>query len=406
MLPSYLLLDLETTGGNPATDRIIEIAAVRVEQGREVARWSTLVNPGRWVSPLITDLTGIDNAMVAEAPAFESVASRLLELLDGAVLVAHNARFDHGFLKNAFERMRIDLRVPSLCTVRLSRSLYPQHKGHGLDAIMRRHGLHSSQRHRAMGDVDLVQQWLALACRELGTESVARAAQALIGGAARVPPHLETVLQDIPQAPGVYLMYGASRQPLFIGKGVQLRSLVQSHFQHDRGKGRDLRLAQETQWVDYRRTAGELGALLLAHTLVDQLQPAYNRRPGRKMPARGREPAAGASLPRVRPLEPSELPGWPFPGCIGVRENDPHSGRSDIHVFDRWCHLGTVHDESELQHALDATDPLRFDLDIYRLLHRRLHAATQSAGKGLIRLDRRASPARPQRVVTFQALEV
>ena len=149
MLSSYLMLDLETTGGNPVSDRIIEIALVRVEDGREVVRWSSLVNPGRWVSPFITNLTGIDNAMVADAPSFEDVAARLLELLDGTVLVAHNARFDHGFLKNAFSRMQIDLRVRVLCTVRLSRKLYPQHKGHGLDAIMRRHGLHSDARRDA-----------------------------------------------------------------------------------------------------------------------------------------------------------------------------------------------------------------------------------------------------------------
>ena len=92
MLPSYLMLDLETTGGNPSLDRIIEIAAVRVEEGREVVRSSTLVNPGTRISPFITSLTGIDNAMVRDAPAFADVASRLLELLDDPVLVAHNVR--------------------------------------------------------------------------------------------------------------------------------------------------------------------------------------------------------------------------------------------------------------------------------------------------------------------------
>ena len=98
MLPCYVLLDLETTGGNAVRDRITEIAAVRVENGVEVARWSTLVNPGVPISGFIEQLTGISNQLVADAPGFDAVGHQLLSLLDGAVLVAHNVRFDHGFL--------------------------------------------------------------------------------------------------------------------------------------------------------------------------------------------------------------------------------------------------------------------------------------------------------------------
>ena len=100
MLPCYVLLDLETTGGNATVDRITEIAAVRVEDGIEVARWSTLVNPGVRIPPFIQSLTGISDAMVQTAPAFDEVARQLLDFLDGAVLVAHNVRFDHGFIVN------------------------------------------------------------------------------------------------------------------------------------------------------------------------------------------------------------------------------------------------------------------------------------------------------------------
>ncbi|MCK9216053.1 MAG: 3'-5' exonuclease, partial [Rhodoferax sp.] len=184
MLPCYVLLDLETTGGNPVHDRITEIAAVRVEQGVEVARWSSLVNPGVHVSSFIERLTGISNAMVAGAPRFAEVAPELLALLDGAVLVAHNVRFDHGFLLNELSRLDVALRVNTLCTVRLSRRLYPQFKGHGLDAIMQRHGLTSAARHRAMGDVEVMQSWLTLAQAELGADHVADHAQSLLQGSA------------------------------------------------------------------------------------------------------------------------------------------------------------------------------------------------------------------------------
>ncbi len=468
MLPSYLMLDLETTGGNPSMDRIIEVAAVRVEEGREVVRWSSLVNPGTRISPFITSLTGIDNNMVRDAPAFAEVAARLLELLDGTVLVAHNVRFDHGFLKNEYQRLEIDLRTRLLCTVRLSRKLYPQHKGHGLDAIMRRHGLHSDARHRAMGDVDAVLQWLDLARRELGDETLRHAARGLVAGAASLPPHLETAVQDIPDAAGVYLLYGESAQPLYVGKSIHLRARVVSHFQADHKSGRDMRLAQETRRVEFERTAGELGALLRESQLVKQLQPEYNRKL-RRSPALcvwqiavdadqrpqvrlietsalepdqlgqvygvfksakaareallvmvdahvlcarllgletgtgrcfgqqigrcagaccGQEPVAKHLL-RVRlALAAHKLQDWPFPGPVGLREHDLASGRTDIHVFDHWCHLATVQDEADLYEVLSSRQPMAFDVDTYGLLRKWL-AAGGKMSSGLIRFETR-----------------
>lgn len=141
MLPSYLLLDLETTGGDPVRDRITEIAAMRIDDGQVRASWHSLVRPGCPIPPLIQRLTGITDAMVASAPAFEDLLADLLPLLDGAVLVAHNVRFDHGFLKNALARAGVERRLRTLCTVRLSRRLEPQCRGHGLDALIRRHAL-------------------------------------------------------------------------------------------------------------------------------------------------------------------------------------------------------------------------------------------------------------------------
>lgn len=277
MLPSFLLLDLETTGGNPVQDRITEIAAVRIEEGREVARWSSLVNPGCRIPGFIQNLTGISNAMVAEAPAFSEVAGRLMELLDGAVLVAHNVRFDHGFLVQEYQRLGISLSNRTLCTVRLSRLLYPQHRSHGLDAIMQRHGLTTLERHRAMGDVDLVLAWLAQVRQEFGEDLLQQRAQQLLQGSAAIPPHLETDVARIPDTPGVYLFFGEGPIPLYVGKSVHLRSRVMSHFQAAAREAREMRMAQEIRRIEWRETAGELGALLLESRLVKQLQPLHNR---------------------------------------------------------------------------------------------------------------------------------
>jgi DNA polymerase-3 subunit epsilon len=277
MLGCYVLLDLETTGSTASRDFITEIAAVRVEQGQEVARCHTLVNPGVPIPPFIQRLTGISNAMVADAPPFSAVAPALHALLDGAVLVAHNVRFDHGFLLHAFEREGLLLKVKTLCTVRLSRSLYPQFKSHGLDALMQRHGLSTQARHRAMGDVVVLQQWLALVGAELGADALRQAAQHQLQGSAALPPHLETPLRDIPEGPGVYRMLGENALPLYIGKSNKLRSRVMAHFQAASREPREMRLAQEVRHLDCTATAGELGALLLEARLVKEQQPIHNR---------------------------------------------------------------------------------------------------------------------------------
>lgn len=469
MLPCYVLLDLETTGGSPVNDRITEIAAVRMEAGREVARWSTLVNPGCAVSPFIESLTGITTAMVASAPAFAEVAPQLMALLDDAVLVAHNVRFDHGFLLNEFARADMALRAKTLCTVRLSRALYPQHRSHGLDAIMQRHGLTTSSRHRAMGDVEVVSQWLQQAETELGAEHVAQQALALLQGSAALPPQLETHVGDIPETPGVYRFYGDGALPLYIGKSVKLRSRVMAHFQAATREAREMRISQEIRRIEWINTAGELGALLLEARLVKDQQPVYNRQLRRErtlcawrledqpkarplvklirgedlnprefdrlygvyrsknqalsslreladthglcLQALGLESGKGrcfaqqigrckgvccdqetpqAHWLRLKvALAQQQLRVWPHPGKIGLREYNMSTGRTDIHLFDQWCHLATVHDEGDLEDALTSSAPaLAFDLDTYRLLLKHL-SGPGKPGVELIRFPAR-----------------
>lgn len=452
MLASYVVLDLETTGGNAVHDRITEIAAVRIEAGKEVARWNTLVNPSVRIPPFIQSLTGITDAMVEDAPAFAEVATRLLSMLDGAVLVAHNVRFDHGFLLNELARLDIALKTKTLCTVRLSRRLYPQHKGHGLDAILQRHGLQTQARHRAMGDVDVVLAWLAVVGRELGIETVEREAAALLQGSASMPPNLETPVSDIPDTPGVYLFYGEGTLPLYIGKSVNLRTRVMSHFQSAAKVAREMRILQEIRRIEWRETAGELGALLLESRLVKELQPVYNRQLRRERQlltwklardpstrplvvltrmddvgqqdfpqlygtyrskrqavealqqlaqmhqlcprALGLESGKGACfahqigkckgvcagleaperhyLRTQMALAQHRLRAWPYAGPIGIREYHGQSARSEIHLFDQWCHLATANNDAELEDALDTRHLLAFDLDTYRLLGQRL----------------------------------
>src|SRR5512142_1570890 len=175
-LPAFAFVDLETTGTRAGADRITEIGIVRVESGGDgdprVTEWSSLVDPETPIPPAIQALTGITDAMVAAAPTFSRIAADVLEMLSGCVFVAHNARFDYGFLKHAFARVARTFSARVLCTVRLSRRLYPEADGHSLDALIARHGLTIANRHRALDDARALWSFLQCLYRDLEREHV------------------------------------------------------------------------------------------------------------------------------------------------------------------------------------------------------------------------------------------
>jgi DNA polymerase-3 subunit epsilon len=160
---SLVFIDLETTGAATTVDRITEIGLIEVENGEYVREWSTLVNPQMDIPPFIEALTGISNDMVAGAPPFADVAAELQARLGGKLLVAHNARFDYGFLRAEFGRLATEYASDLVCTVKLSRRLFPGHARHNLDSLMQRHDVICDARHRALGDArvlwDLISIW-------------------------------------------------------------------------------------------------------------------------------------------------------------------------------------------------------------------------------------------------------
>jgi DNA polymerase-3 subunit epsilon len=271
------IVDVETTGAHPAWDRVTEIAVVEVDQGDVVSEWSTLVNPGTTIPPAIQALTGITNEMVADAPAFEDLAPEIYERLEGRVFVAHNARFDYGFLRHEFERAGLRFHARTLCTVKLSRRLYPDYRRHGLDNLIERHGIRCHARHRALGDAQAVWEFLRIAENEQGPERVQEVARNLSKLPA-LPPQIERSAVDaIPEAPGVYLFYGEGDALLYVGKSVTMRTRVLQHFADDVNSPREQQIARALRRIEWQRTSGELGALLREARLVKTLHPAFNR---------------------------------------------------------------------------------------------------------------------------------
>ncbi len=273
-----VFLDLETTGATAHADRVTEIGLVSVDPGGGAAQeWSTLVNPGMRIPPAIEALTGISNAMVGAAPRFEDLAGELLDRLEGRLLVAHNAPFDYGFLRNEFERVGITFRSRVLCTVRLSRRLFPQERRHNLDSLIARHGIACAQRHRALADARVLHRFAECIRVSPGEAAVAAAVADLLRSP-NLPPGLDQAeLDRIPDAPGVYTFLGEGGTALYVGKSVHLRTRVLSHFTSGRRVAKDMRIAQEVRAVRWQETGGELGALLAEARLVKQLAPVHNR---------------------------------------------------------------------------------------------------------------------------------
>jgi DNA polymerase-3 subunit epsilon len=266
--------------------RIIDVAVIGAQGSSVDFEWQSLVNPGVHVPAGITALTGIDNEMLADAPPFEKVARELRERLDGRVFVAHNVRFDYGFIRREFALMGTNWRSPNLCTVRLSRALYPEMPRHNLDAVMERHGIHVEHRHRAMPDAQvLLAFWRKLRAAWAAPEL--QHALDLASLRATLPAALSPDLpDDLPEGPGVYRFFGRQEGGvgedgrdtlLYVGKANILRERVLDHFRGGASDAKSLRLAAQVQRVEWTETAGELGALLLEAREVRERQPVYNR---------------------------------------------------------------------------------------------------------------------------------
>jgi DNA polymerase-3 subunit epsilon len=277
--PRVCFVDVETTGSSPARERVTEIGVVSVEADGDdvrVSEWSSLVNPGVPIPGEIQWLTGITNEMVRAAPPFADIAPDLAARLHDAIFVAHNVRFDYGFLRAEFSRCGLAWRAPTLCTVRLSRLLYPDRAPHSLDAIVDRFGIDGEVRHRALGDARVLWRFLQQLVAIHGRGEVETTVERLLARPA-TPAHLPPeALDEVPAVPGVYLFFGLNAHPIYIGKSVDLRARICGHFNADYANPTDARLAQEVRRIEWEEAAGPIGALLREAELIKTRLPAHN----------------------------------------------------------------------------------------------------------------------------------
>ncbi len=273
-----VFLDLETTGATAHVDRITEIGLVEVDCGRHAGEWSSLVNPQRRIPPSIQTLTGINDAMVAEAPTFDQLAPDLYDRLADKVLVAHNARFDYGFLRNEFRRLGYDYAPKVLCTVKLSRRLFPQERRHNLDSLIARHDLSCENRHRALDDARVLWDFTQHIHHKLDSSAIRAVVDELLRAPALPAGLPPDAMKGLPDTPGVYIFYGDNDAVLYVGKSVNLRTRVMSHFSGDHSTSKDMHISRDIRRIEWVETAGDFGALIKEAQLVKRLAPMHNRR--------------------------------------------------------------------------------------------------------------------------------
>lgn len=270
-----VFVDIETTGGSYRNSRVLEVAAIRYEDGEVTREFSTLINPETYVPASITRLTGIKDGDVKNAPTFGDVADELADVMDGAVFIAHNVRFDYTFLKHEFGMLGMKFSPKLLCTVRLSRALYKHEKGHSLAKLIERHNIPVRERHRALDDAAAMMYFTQLAFDQHGAE-LFNAAAALQLKTQYLPPNLDIEeLNAIGNVPGVYIFKDESHQPLYVGKSISLKKRVLSHFQDV--SSREVKISQHVHHVETITTGSELAALVLESKLVKELMPVHNR---------------------------------------------------------------------------------------------------------------------------------
>lgn len=312
---TFVVVDLETTGGRPGEDAITEIGAVKVRGGRVIGEMATLVDPGRSIPPAIVALTGITGAMLLDAPRIERVLPTFVEFARGSVLVAHNARFDTAFLRAAATRM--DLAWPSfrvLCTVTLARRVLTRDEAPSvkLSSLATLFQVSTRPTHRALDDARATVDVLHGLIERVGNQGVHSYAELVdylptVSSAHRAK---RTLAAGLPHAPGVYLFRGPSDEVLYVGTSRNLHRRVRNYFTGSETRGRMKEMVALATRVDHVECSHAIEAGVRELRLISAHTPPYNRRS--KYPRKGWWlTLTSEAFPRI------SIVRTPAPGALG-----------------------------------------------------------------------------------------
>ncbi|MDR3477814.1 MAG: exonuclease domain-containing protein [Gammaproteobacteria bacterium] len=272
----YILIDVKTTGVRATIDKIIAIELHHVKNGKIVSHLSTLINPEMTLSTQLEKQTGVTNEMLQTAPAFSQMAKKLHTFLKGKILIAHDARFAYAFIKNAFKAENMVLDEKIICTLRLTRLLFPDLNNHRSIDLKKHLALDLT-----LTDGSFLVALFSQIVKVISPKDLMHAIDLL-----KKYPSMPGALalqhtKHIPNTPGVYRFYGKNDELLYVGKSLTLRESIFAHFIHDRSAKKSLKLSQQVKKIDWIKTVGECGALLLEAQLIKTKTPLFNQLQGR-----------------------------------------------------------------------------------------------------------------------------
>jgi len=272
----FAIIDLETTGGKAGRDRITEIGIVLHDGSAVLDTFQTLVNPECYIPAGIVELTGITQQMVATAPKFYEIAKTVVELTQNTIFVAHNARFDYTFLQQEFARLGYTFSMKKLCTVQLTRKVFPGLPSYSLGNLIEQFGLSADRRHRALDDALATAQLFG---RIMSSGQALQSVEEMIHQglkAAMLPAGWDADrILALPEACGVYYFHNREGEVVYTGKSLNIQKRVVEHFRNPRTKGKQMQ--ELTDHISYEITGSELIALLLESQEIKRMRPLINR---------------------------------------------------------------------------------------------------------------------------------
>lgn len=273
----YAIVDIETTGGNASGSRITEIAIIIHDGKNVIDRYETLVNPEKDIPLSIFGLTGINNEMVANAPIFDDISEKVLEMLTDRVFVAHNVNFDYSFVRHQLEQAGFKWSARKLCTVRAARKIKPGLSSYSLGKLCYSLNIPLENQHRAGGDADATAILFSQLLEGDDKGEIAKMIK-MTSQDQRLPPNLPPDdFNNLPEKPGIYYFYNQQKKVIYVGKAINLKKRVASHFSGNNINPQRQHFLRDIHGISFEVCGTELMALLLECTEIKQLWPTYNR---------------------------------------------------------------------------------------------------------------------------------
>jgi DNA polymerase-3 subunit epsilon len=272
----YAIVDIETTGSYAAANGITEISIHVFDGEKVVEKFETLINPGQPIPYFIQTMTGITDKMVADAPRFEEIAERIHTVLSNKIFVAHNVNFDYSFINAHLKQSGFDLNSKKLCTVRLSRKIFPGFPSYSLGKLCQSLGIPIYDRHRASGDTAATVTLFQLLLQKDKEQHIQKSLQRN-SKESTLPPNVpKEHFDQLPYTPGVYYFHNEKGKIIYVGKANNIRYRINSHFSNNSDSRQKQNFLQHIHAISFQDCATELMACILESTEIKKRWPIFN----------------------------------------------------------------------------------------------------------------------------------